>query len=243
MDIFVVFYAFGAFLVAAFLKGLTGMGFSTICLGILASLIDIKIAIPLAIIPSLSSNILVMFDAGRFREALHRFRMMYFCALPGLLAGLWLLGSVKSEAARRVLGIVLLLYGAWGLWINDYSLPSTVETWFAGPVGFATGLINGITGSQIMPILPYLLGLKLDRATLVQALNISFTASSIVMLFGLGKLGLLDWQKMGVSLLGVVPAAFGIWLGGKIRRTLPELLFRRIVFFFLICLGVSLAVR
>lgn len=57
-----------AFFTASFLKGLTGLGFSTICVAILAVFIDLKLAVPLVFIPSLSSDILVMIDAGRFVE-------------------------------------------------------------------------------------------------------------------------------------------------------------------------------
>jgi hypothetical protein len=35
------------------------------------------------------------------------------------------------------------------------------------PSGFVTGTINGIIGSQVMPILPYLLALDLNRDVFV----------------------------------------------------------------------------
>jgi uncharacterized membrane protein YfcA len=50
-----IFLVLGAFFLSAFLKGITGMGFSTICLGLIATFIDIRLAIPLVIFPSLSS--------------------------------------------------------------------------------------------------------------------------------------------------------------------------------------------
>ncbi|MGK7921712.1 MAG: hypothetical protein AB4080_17075 [Trichodesmium sp.] len=57
---------FLSFFFAAFLKRITGLGFSTISLPIMATFLDPKIAIPLVIIPSVSSNLLVMIQAGRF---------------------------------------------------------------------------------------------------------------------------------------------------------------------------------
>ena len=119
--------ALGAFFVSAFLKGITGLGFSTICLGLIASLIDIKLAIPLVLLPSLSSNVMVMIDAGRFRESLHRFWPLFVSALPGLLIGLWLLDAVSSDSARLVLGAVLLLYGLWGLSLSEPRVPGRLE--------------------------------------------------------------------------------------------------------------------
>jgi uncharacterized membrane protein YfcA len=235
-------YVLLAFLTAAFLKGITGLGFSTICLGLLASFVDIKIAIPLAIIPSLSSNLLVMVDAGGFRQALGRFWIVYVAAIPGLVLGLWLLGSVQSSVARTTLGVVLLVYGAWGLLRTQTALPAKLEKPLAAPVGFVTGIVNGLTGSQVMPVLPYFMALELPVNVFVQAINISFTVSSVVMLSGLVNLGLMDWSKAGVSVRGIVPVAGGIWAGGKVRKAVPESVFRRLVLALLVALGVGLAV-
>ncbi len=228
---------------SAFLKGITGLGFSTICLGILASFVDLKTTIPLVIIPSLSSNILVMIDARKFTKAVRRFWPIYLGVMPGLVIGLWILGTVESTLARGVLGLVLFAYGLWGLWNAEFVLPEFLELWLSGPVGFITGIINGITGSQVMPVLPYLLSLDLEKNTFVQAINISFTISSLIMLAGLGQLGLLSWKILGLSFLGILPVAFGIWLGSRLRRTLSERKFKKMVLLLLVILGLNLVVR
>lgn len=77
MDFVTIVQAFIAFFIASFLKGLTGLGFSTLCLGFLVVFLDLKLAIPLVVLPSLSSNIMVMVEAGRFLEALKRFWPLY----------------------------------------------------------------------------------------------------------------------------------------------------------------------
>ena len=218
MDSQVVFVSLLAFFVSAFLKGITGLGFSTICLGLIASFIDLKVAIALVLIPSLSSNVLVMVQARRFGEAMRRFWLLFLSAMPGLAIGLWLLGTVHSTQARAVLGFVLFLYGLWGLSRADVALSRRAERWLTVPVGLTTGVVNGLTGSQVMPVLPYLLALRLHPDLFVQAINVSFTASTLVMFVGLGKLGLLSWPIAVVSAMGIAPVAVGIWLGGRIRR-------------------------
>lgn len=230
----------GAFLLSAFLKGVTGMGFSTICLGLIATFVDIKLAIALVIFPSLSSNVLVMIEAGRFREAVRRFWVLFVCALPGLLLGLWLLNSVENSVARLVLGLVLFAYGAWSLAKAAPSVAPEFERVLNAPVGFLTGLVNGLTGSQVMPVLPYFVGLKLEKDLFVQSINISFTASSLVMLAGLGKMGLLAWDIAAVSAAGIPLVALGIWLGGKIRRRIPDDQFTKVVLVLLMLLGLNL---
>jgi len=94
-----------------------------------------------------------------------------------------------------------------------------------------------------MPILPYLMSLRLTKDELVQAINTSFTFASLVMLFGLGKLGLLHTEVMIISAVGIVPVGLGITLGGRLRSKLPEAVFRTIVLWLLVLLGSGLIVR
>jgi uncharacterized protein len=110
-------YAFilAAYVVASAIKGLTGIGFSTSCLPIMALRLDLRIAIPLVIIPSIVSNLAVMVQAGCFREAFRRFWPLYLASLPGLLAGLAVLVAIDVDAARAILGLVLVVYALWAL--------------------------------------------------------------------------------------------------------------------------------
>ena len=50
--------------------------------------LGIKATLPMLIIPSVASNLIVMRDAGHFRPTLHRFRWLYVSALPGIVLGL-----------------------------------------------------------------------------------------------------------------------------------------------------------
>ena len=241
MEPHIVAFVLGTFFFAAFLKGTAGLGFATTCLGVMASYLDVRLAIPLVVIPSLLSNGLVMIDAGDFVPILRRFWFLYVSALPGLALGLWLLGGGDTTLPRAVLGSAMLLYGCWGLWGGRTTMSE--KPWVAGPVGLITGLVNGLTGSQVMPILPYLMSLNLTKDQLVQAINTSFTLASLVMLVGLNRLGLFTLEVGIVSAAGVIPVAAGIWLGGRVRRRLPEAVFRRVVLVLLAFLGAGLIVK
>ena len=234
-------FVFTTFFFAAFLKGTAGLGFATTCLGIMAAYLDVRLAIPLVIIPSLLSNALVMIDAGGFLSILRRFKFMFLAAVPGLAFGLWLLGGESTALPRLVLGTAMSLYGGWGLWGGTLRL--TQRPLLDLAVGVATGAVNGLTGSQIMPILPYLMSLNISKDELVQAINTSFTLSSLIMLVGLNKLGLVSSEILLVSVAGLVPVFLGIFVGGRVRRRLPEATFRRIVFALIGLLGLGLILR
>ncbi|MDJ0518865.1 MAG: TSUP family transporter [Trichodesmium sp. MO_231.B1] len=139
--------------------------------------------------------------------------------------------------SRAILGAILLLRS------KPVILSEKIRTWLSVPVGFTTGVINGITGSQIMPILPFLLALNLNKKIFVQAINLSFTLSSMMMLFLLGKIGLLQPSLLGIAVVGILPVAIGINLGSRLRKRLPEEKFPTVVLLFLLVVGLSLIIR
>ncbi len=233
---------FGAYLFAALAKGVTGLGFSTTALPVLALLVGLKEALPLVIIPSICSNLVVMRQAGRFGETVRRFWPMLVALLPGLFIGLWTLSAIDGVRAGAVLGTILLLWCVFSFSKPDLRLDPALERPLAPVSGAITGLINGITGSQVMPAVPFLMMLRLDRDLFIQAVNCSFTLSSLIMAVGLWQLGLFNPQDVLISTLGTGLVFFGVHWGGRIRRRLSEELFRNGILVMLSLMGLSLIV-
>ena len=69
------------FFFAAFVKGVTGLGFSTTALPFLVLSIGLKETLPLLIIPSILSNLQVMRSAGHFRVSCLQFWPLYIATL------------------------------------------------------------------------------------------------------------------------------------------------------------------
>ena len=243
MDPNLLAIACAAFFVAAFSKGITGMGFATTCLPILALTIGLEIALPLVLVPSVASNIIVQIEAGHFRESLRRFWPMLVAAMIGVVIGLALLTWMETRLAAAALGGVLIVYGLFALRTPNLTLPPHLEKPLGPVTGLLTGIVNGLTGSQLMPVLPYLMALRLDRERFVQAINCSFTLSSLVMAAGLSKIGLMNVETTLVSALGVVPVWIGLKLGSKVRQRLSPELFRKLVIYMLMVSGVLLLAR
>ena len=106
-----------------------------------------------------------------------------------------------------------------------------------------TGALNGITGSQVMPVMPYLMALQLDRNLFIQAINCSFTLSSLIMAFGLNRLGLFTTDAVILSVAGVALAFGGVRLGERIRNRLSPDRFRLALLAMLVLIGASLMAR
>lgn len=243
LDLSALALATFGFAFAGFVKGLTGLGFSSTCLPFLVLALGLKTAIPLVLLPSLATNASVMIDAGHFKETVTRFWPMYLLTLIGLGVGLYLLVSFDETGLVVVLGLVLMAYGVWALAKPDLRLPSHLEKPLALPSGFLTGIINGCTGCQLVPSMPFLMALHLEPSRFLQAINISFSLSSLVVALGLAKFGLLTWKILGLSALSFVPVFAGIWLGTRLRKRLSVEAFRKAALSVLVLLGALLLLR
>jgi len=226
METHILIIVFASLFGAAFLKGLTGLGFMSICLPLISSFIDITIAIPLVILPSLASNVIVIAQTKRARESVRRFWPLYLSALPGLYVGVSLLHQTGNTVAKAVLGVMSISYSLYLLLNVSISVGNKYERFFNVPVGLVNGFLNGLTGTQFMPMLPYLISLQLHRDLLINAINVGFTISTLVLLALLGKFDFLSLHIIGISVTGIIPVSLGVYLGGKLRYHVSETRFR-----------------
>ena len=243
MSVFEIAFVSFALIFSAFVKGSLGLGFSTICLAILVHVIDLKTAISIVIFPSLLSNLLVIFDAGHIKFSLKAFWLMFLMAVPGMLLGLQLLRQSDASGSLLILSTVLIVYGVWGIRNHTFRLSREVQKVAHPIIGFTTGMVNGATGSQIFPIMPYLLSLPISKDLLVVTINISFTLCSIIMLAGLYYLDELDVTSTMYFSLAIIPVMLGVWFGNAMRKRLNDDLYRRMAMLLLIFLGLALLAR
>lgn len=229
-------------LLAGFVKGASGIGYSTTAIPVLTLGLGIENAMPIVLLPSISSNIFVMLDAGNFEKTLRKFSPLFLALFPGLLLGLASLHYLNKPIAAAVLGGVIIIYGIYALPRANLVLPEHLVRPLRIPVGFLNGFINGLTGSQIVPVVPYALSLRISPNEVVQLTNIAFTLSSLVMIVGLATLGYLDFSKLLISALGIVLAFTGVRVGSYVRRSIPAETFRRLVLSLLMFLGFCLIV-
>ena len=232
---------FGVYLIAALAKGFTGLGFSTTCLPMLVLIFGLKPTLPFLIIPSIASNLLVMSQAGEFKITLKQFWPLYIAQVPGVFLGLLLLIWLAPYISTAILGIALIIYCWFALSNPEFLLPKRLRNKLALPTGFLTGVVNGFTGSQVMPLLPYMLSLGLSPSHFVQAINCSFTLSSILMALGLLGLELITLEIALISIMGIIPVYIGTKIGSKTREHLNSAVFRKLVLISLILMGCVLA--
>lgn len=243
MDTGLLVIIYSTFFAASLVKGITGLGFAILTLPVVTSFIPLYQAIPLIIIPSFISNIYIIIQTGRIVRSVKRFWLLYISAFPGLYIGVHLLSTLGNQVSRMAIGVSAIIYSILMLFNIELSVPRGREKYFSVPIGFINGVVNGFTGTQVMPMLPYLLALNQDMNGLINAINLGFTLSGIVLILLLHSFELFDPGILIYSILAAVPVSAGIYTGSILRRHLSEEKFRLAVLILLIIIGVIMIVR
>src|SRR5471032_68043 len=231
------------FFLAGIVKGVTGMGLPTVAMGVLGAIMPPVAAASLLIIPSFVTNVWQLFAGRRFAALAWRLWLMLLGIVLGTVAGSWLLTTANTRWTTTGLGIALAVYAGFSLLARPLSVPANVERWIAPVVGLTTGLITGATGVFVIPAVPYLQALGLNREDLIQALGLSFTVSTIALAVGLAGGGAFQLENAGASVLAVAPALLGMWVGQIIRQRVSPVTFRRWFLICLLLLGLQLTLR
>jgi uncharacterized protein len=231
------------FVLAGTVKGATGMGLPTVSIGLLGVLMPPVVAASLLLIPSFVTNVWQLITGSSFTVLISRLWPMMVGIVVGTVAGSWLLTNANTKWTTVGLGIALAVYGISSVLARPVSVSARAERWLSPVVGLTTGLVTGGTGVFVIPAVPYLQALGLNKDDLVQALGLSFTISTIALGIGLAWGGAFHPENIAASALAIVPSLFGMWLGTAIRRRIGGATFRRAFLYCLVLLGLELVIR
>ena len=231
------------FLLAGFVKGVIGLGLPTVSMGLLTLVMAPAKAASLLIVPSFVTNVWQLAAGPSFKRLAYRLWPMLAGVVVGTLAGTGLLTGSHAGQAAIALGLLLMLYALLGLTSVRFSVPPRVERWLGPLIGAVTGLVTAATGVFVIPAVPYLGALNLDKEDMIQALGLSFTVSTIALAVALAAGGAFALGDIGVSTAALAPALLGMAAGGAVRSRFSEKTFRLVFFGGLLVLGAHLASR
>jgi uncharacterized membrane protein YfcA len=232
-----------AFTLAGLVKGVIGLGLPTVAIGILGLVMSPAQAAAILVIPSLVTNVWQLAAGPRFGALLKRLWPLLVGICVGTWAGTLMFSGVGMGWASIALGCALIAYAVIGLCNVRFSVPRPAEPWLSPIIGTATGIVTAATGVFVVPAVPYLQALELEREDLIQALGLNFTVSTIALAGGLLHGGLLKPGIAGFAALALVAAMAGMFLGQKLRSRIRPEVFRRCFFIGLLVLGAHLALR
>jgi uncharacterized membrane protein YfcA len=230
-----------AFLLAGFIKGVLGLGLPTVSMGLLAVTMPPGQAIAIVIVPAIVTNIWQTFGGPYLRDIMRRLWPL----MLGTVAGIWLnaglLTGPYAPYGTVVLGTLLVIYAILGLGKLNFTVARRDEKWIGGIVGLITGVVSAATGVQVIPSMPYMQAIGMEKDELVQALGVFFTVATIALAFNLTTTGLLTAATALPGAIAMVASFAGMFIGQAVRNRMQPEVFRRWFLIAMIFLGIYLA--
>ena len=243
MDWMLIAWAGCGLFLAGIVKGATGLGYASCALPFLVASLGLKPAMAIVLLPAMATNVAVALTTGHLNETVQRFRTLYLAMIPGIAVGVALLVWISQTMAVRTLGILIVAYVGWTLLRPQMQLSASAAIRLQVPVGFCNGVLTGLTGSQVMPLFPYMMSLNLDASRLVQAINFAVLMCSVILAAGLLAAGIMTSTLLGLSVLAILPALAGVEMGARLRERVPAESFRSLVLWVLLLTGAAMILR
>jgi uncharacterized membrane protein YfcA len=161
----------------------------------------------------------------------------------GTWAGLGFMTGTTARFGTMFLGVALAVYAMTGLAMLRLSVPKSWEPILSPIIVAITGLVTAATGVFVIPAVPYLQAIGLEKEELIQALGLSFTVSTIALAINVGLEGGLQLFLVNDTLVAVALACVGMLIGQALRLRMSPMTFRRWFFAGLLLLGSYLVVQ
>ena len=240
MDVLSITIVMLVFLLAGGVKGVVGLGLPTVAVALLSAVFGIEVALPLLVIPSFVTNVWQGAAGGHALALVRRFGVALAIVPVTTWIGYHYVFIAAPDAMERVLGVVLVVYAGLGLRAARFSVPPWAEPVLTPVVGLVNGLVTGVTGTFVVPIVMYLEALGLERDEFVQMMGIAFSVSTAALAGVLILHGAYRLDAGYVSAAAVVPAILGMLAGARIRARLTPAAFRKWLLVALALLGLKL---
>src|ERR1700674_454581 len=234
----ILFFIAAALLLAGFVKGVVGLGLPTVSIGLLAVTMQPSRAIAIVIVPAIVTNIWQTFVGPYLRDIIRRLWPL----MAGTVIGIWLnAGMLTGPYARYgtiVLGALLVVYAIVGLSKFSFKVARSDEKWIGGIVGVMTGVVCAATGIQVVPSMPFMQAIGMEKNELVQALGVFFTVATVALAFNLTSAGLLSAATALPGAVAMAAAFAGMFIGQAVRSRMQAEAFRRWFLIAMIFLGI-----
>lgn len=225
---------------ATFVRSAFGFGEALIAVPLLALVMPVDVAAPLAVLMSITVSVIVLAQDWRHVHV-RSAGWLVLSTLVGTPLGLLLLTRVDGAVVKTCLGVLIVAFSCYSLWSRKKAaLADDRQAWM---FGFAAGVLGGAYGMNGPPLVMYgaLRGWspRHFRATLQGY----FLPASMMALAGYWLAGLWTPQVTHDYLISLPVVIAAILLGQALHGRLDGHLFLRCIHLGLIAIGATLVLQ
>ena len=236
--------AFVVALVAGTIKGLVGFAMPMIMVSGLSSIMAPDLALAGLILPTLVTN---GFQAlkqgpGAAWESIKRFRAFLLVGGLFLMMSAQMVRVLPAQVMLLIIGAPITLFAMTQLLGKHLVLHEASRRVEIG-IGAFAGFIGGFSGIWGPPTVAYLTALGTEKKEQMRIQGVIYGLGAVVLFFAHIGSGVMRSETLPFSVLMIVPALMGMWIGGRLQDRIDQKPFRRATLFVLLIAGLNLLRR
>jgi hypothetical protein len=215
-------------LAAGLVHGTLGLGFPLVATPLLTLMMDVRSAILVTLLPTMTVNIISIVRGGSWRSSIGTYWPLVLYVPLATLLGTKLLFSVDPAPFRLLLAAIILLY------LNQHRLRGNLTSWIKQRPGTATAVFGAAAGffagtvNVMVPVLiVYCLEMGMSRAVMVQVLNLCFLTGKASQAAVLTAMGTFSLTHLVATLPLAAAALAALLVGVRVRDRLDADRYRR----------------
>lgn len=224
---------------ATFIRSALGFGEALVAVPLLALVMPVQVAAPLAVLVSITVAVIVVIQDWR-NVHVRSAGWLVVSTLFGIPLGLLLLKTVPESVVKAILGAFITAFAIYSLAGRK---PKLDDDRLAPLFGFSAGILGGAYGMNGPPLVVYGVLRRWQPAQFRATLQGYFLIASMVGMAGYAITGLWTRTVSGYFLLSLPLALVAIVLGHFIHRRLSSSRFQMCVHLGLAAIGVTLFVQ
>jgi uncharacterized membrane protein YfcA len=231
----------GIIFASAFIRSAIGFGDAVVAMPLLAMITGLKTASPL--VAFMGPTISLMILAGSWRRIeLRSAGRLIVASLLGIPVGIYGLARLPERPLKVVLGLLILLYGIFGLMKPKARMPDE-KPWVPWCVGWIAGVLGGAYNTNGPPVVAYGMLKGWPPENFRATLSGYFLPTGLMVLAGHGLAGMWTAEVMSSFLWSLPAIVLGVLLGGLLNKRIPHGHFARLVNGCLAAMGALLLLR
>lgn len=236
--------AFGIALLAGTVKGLVGFAMPMIIISGLSVFLAPDLALAGLILPTLVTNGMQALRQGAAAAvaSIRKFRVFLLIGLVCLLLSAQLVRLLPQQALLLLIGVPVTVFAFIQLMGKTFSITNPTRRSEA-IVGGIAGLIGGVSGVWGPPTVAYLTALGTEKTEQIRVQGVIYGLGAVALLVAHTGSGVMRLETAPFSLMLIVPAVAGMWIGGQLHDRIDQVLFRRATLAVLLIAGLNLLRR
>ena len=235
----------GLTLLAGVVKGVVGFAMPMIMISGMGSVVGPELALAGLILPTLVTNGMQALRQGPAAAwgSVKRFRTFLLIGLVFMLISAQLVSVMPVWLLLAMIGGPVAAFATAQLLGWKGALPGGPSRKLEIGIAAFAGFIGGLSGVWGPPVVAYLTALGTEKRAQMRIQGVIYGLGAVALTGAHVVSGVLNARSVWFSLLLIVPAVIGMWIGGTLQDRIDQTLFRKATLIVLLIVALNLLRR